>query len=108
MTDYALVSNMLTESLRLDVPPVAVCVTDKAPHGVPESKQAAAAGCVFWERGAHSAFVTSPKDHGNCAVGMYTHHMPLTAAQQTDLGDCLKVSEISVMCGRKTRPRCPS
>jgi uncharacterized protein (DUF169 family) len=91
MTDYALVSNMLTESLRLDVPPVAVCVTDKAPHGVPESKQAAAAGCVFWERGAHSAFVTSPKDHGNCAVGMYTHHMPLTAAQQTDLGDCLKV-----------------
>ncbi len=91
MTDYGLVSKTLTESLQLQVAPVAVCVTDDAPQGMPESHKAAAAGCVFWERGAQSAFVTSPKDHANCAVGMYTHHMPLTASQQTDLSDCLQV-----------------
>ena len=91
MTDYGSISKTLTESLQLQVAPIAVCVTDEAPQGVAESTHAAAAGCVFWERGAHSAFVTSPKDHGNCSVGMYTHHMPLTAAQQTDLSDCLKV-----------------
>jgi uncharacterized protein (DUF169 family) len=91
MSDYASISKILTESLKLETPPVAVCVTDRAPQGVPESTQAAAAGCVFWERGAQSAFVTSPKDHGSCAVGMYTHHMPLAAAQQTDLNDSLKI-----------------
>jgi uncharacterized protein (DUF169 family) len=91
MTDYGLISKTLTESLKLQVAPVAVCLTDQAPHGVSESTEAAAAGCVFWERGAQTAFVTLPKDHGNCAVGMYTHHMPFTSAQQTDLNDCLKV-----------------
>jgi len=91
MLDYASIAGSLTESLKLRVGPVAVCISDEAPQGVPEPAQPAAAGCVFWERGAQGAFVTSPKDHGNCAVGMYTHHMPLGAAQQTDLNDCLSV-----------------
>ena len=92
MSDYSSIAQTLTESLKLRVAPVAVCVTDKPPQGVPGPSKPAAAGCVFWERGAQSAFVTSPKDHDNCAVGMYTHHMPLvTASQQADLNDCLKV-----------------
>lgn len=92
MADYSSIAKTLMDSLHLRVEPVAVCLTDKAPEGVPSSAQAAAAGCVFWERGAKGAFVTSQKDHGNCAVGMYTHHMPLsTAAQQEDLNTCLKV-----------------
>jgi uncharacterized protein (DUF169 family) len=92
MAEYSSIAKTLMDSLRLRVEPVAVCLTDKAPAGVPTSAQAAAAGCVFWERGAQGAFVTSQKDHGNCAVGMYTHHMPLsTAAQQEDLNTCLKV-----------------
>jgi uncharacterized protein (DUF169 family) len=92
MADYSSIAKTLSDSLHLRVAPVAVCLTSKAPEGVPSSSQAAAAGCVFWERGAKGAFVTSQKDHGNCAVGMYTHHMPLaTAAQQEDLNTCLKV-----------------
>jgi len=36
--------------------------------------------------------VTSPGDHENCAVGMYTHHMPLdTVTKLENLNDCLKV-----------------
>src|SRR5262245_46172551 len=92
MAEYSSIAKTLMDSLQLRVEPVAVCFTNKAPEGVPNSTQAAAAGCVFWERGAQGAFVTSQKDHGNCAVGMYTHHMPLTtAAQQEDLNTCLKV-----------------
>ena len=92
MSDYSSIAKTLMDSLKLRVAPVAVCLTDKPPEGVPGSSQPAAAGCVFWERGAQGAFVTSQKDHGNCAVGMYTHHMPLsTAAQQEDLNTCLKV-----------------
>ena len=65
---------------------VAVCLTNTPPAGVPFSKEAAPAGCSFWERGAKETFVTSPKDHENCAVGLYTHHMPLdTPARQENL-----------------------
>jgi uncharacterized protein (DUF169 family) len=92
MTDYSSVAKTLMDSLELRVAPVAVCLSDAPPQGVPASAQPAAAGCVFWERGAQAAFVTSAKDHANCVVGMYTHHMPLsTAAQQEDLNTCLKV-----------------
>ena len=90
--DYSSIAKSLTESLKLRVAPVAVCLSDNPPQGVPNSSEPAAAGCVFWERGALGPFVTSPKDHGNCAVGMYTHHMPLTTTkQQEDLSDCLRV-----------------
>ena len=92
MTDYAAIAKILSDSLQLSVAPIAVCLTDEAPPGVPGPTAPAAAGCVFWERGAQGAFVTTPQDHSNCAVGMYTHHMPLTtAAQEEDLNTCLKV-----------------
>jgi len=92
MTDYASIAKTLTESLKLRVAPVAVCLSDEPPQGVSGPSKAAAAGCMFWEWGAKDAIVTSAKDHANCAVGMYTHHMPLaTASQQEDLNDCLKV-----------------
>jgi uncharacterized protein (DUF169 family) len=92
MSQYESIAKTLTDSLHLSVPPVAVSFTDTPPAGVPSSKEAAPAGCSFWERGAQEAFVTSPKDHENCAVGMYTHHMPLdTPSRQENLNDCLKV-----------------
>jgi uncharacterized protein (DUF169 family) len=92
MTNYSSIAAMLTDSLSLRIAPVAVCLTDEAPNGLSGTTQPAAAGCVFWERGAQGSFVTSPDDHKNCAVGMFTHHMPLTTtAQQEDLNTCLKV-----------------
>jgi uncharacterized protein (DUF169 family) len=92
MTDYSSIANIFMDSLKLRVAPVAVCMTDEPPQGVPASSQPAPAGCAFWERGAQGALVTSQKDHANCVVGMYTHHMPLaTNEQQDDLNTCLKV-----------------
>src|SRR5689334_2884370 len=92
MANYAVISQMIMDSLKLRVAPVAVCLTDQPPAGLRGPSQPAAAGCVFWERGAQDAFVTSPDDHSNCVVGMYTHHMPLaTSVQQENLNDCLKV-----------------
>jgi uncharacterized protein (DUF169 family) len=92
MTDYSSIAKTLTESLNLRVAPVAVCLTDDPPQGIPSPSKAAAAGCMFWEWGAAGPIVTSAKEHSNCAVGMYTHHMPLaTASQQEDLNNCLKV-----------------
>ena len=48
MNDYSSLAKILSESLKLRVPPVAVCFTDKPPERVPASTQPAAAGCVFW------------------------------------------------------------
>jgi uncharacterized protein (DUF169 family) len=92
MNQFSIVADSISKSLNLRIPPVAICLTDKVPDGIPEVAQSAAAGCVFWEWGADQAFATSLKDHRNCVVGMYTHKMPLEAkADQDNLNDCLKV-----------------
>ena len=92
MNQFQEIAQSLTDCLDLRTPPVAVCLTDTPPGGVSASSQPAPAGCSFWERGARVAFTTSPKDHENCAVGMYTHHMPLdTASRQKNLNDSLKI-----------------
>ena len=90
MIDYSSIAKTLMESLKLRVPPVAVCLTDKSPEGVSAPSKPAAASCVFWEWGAEGAIATSPNDHRNCAVGMFTHHVPLdTATQQENLNESL-------------------
>ncbi len=91
MSDYASIAQSIMDSLGLRVAPVAVCMTDEPPEGVPGPSKAVAAGCAFWEQGAEAAFVTSPKDHQNCSIGMYTHNMPLAKASEEDLNDSLKV-----------------
>ncbi len=92
MHKYESTSTTISKALQLRVNPIAVCLSEEPPEGIPGPETPAAAGCVFWERGAESAFVTTASDHSNCVIGMHTHHMPLTTdAQQDDLKNCLKV-----------------
>lgn len=92
MSDYAKMAQSLTDSLKLRVAPVAVCITDTPPQEAAAHSGAVAAGCMFWEEGAQKTFATSVKDHENCAIGMYTHHMPIaTPTQEANLNDSLKV-----------------
>ena len=90
-TDYAQLARSLTESLRLALPPVVVCLTDEVPAGVPDLGERAPAGCVFWEKAAAGTFATSPKDHDHCAIGTYTHNLDGTPAHEKDRGDALKI-----------------
>lgn len=90
--DYSGIARTLTDSLGLRVPPVAVCLVEEVPPGISPPSQPAAAGCVFWEWGAQKPIATTAKDHANCVIGMYTHHMPIDSpSQQDNLNDCLKV-----------------
>jgi uncharacterized protein (DUF169 family) len=91
MTDLARIAETLQTSLNLRTAPVAVCVMDAPPSSVPAHRGAAAAGCQFWGEGAAQAFSTTPVDHENCSIGMYTHHMTMGAGQQADLTDALQV-----------------
>ena len=92
MNNFSKMAQVLTDALKLKTSPVAVCIMDEAPNDVPAHGGAVAAGCMFWEEGSQKAFNTTGKDHENCTVGMYTHHMPITTkTQEANLNDSLKV-----------------
>ena len=83
--DWNALATTLTDSLRLNAPPIAITFADEPPEGVaafdaPMSEPTddgrrgrVPAGCVFWMRGAERTFSTVSDDHGNCSVGSVTH-----------------------------------
>lgn len=89
--DYSELAATLTVSLDLRPPPVSISFTDQVPAGVARHAGRAPAGCKFWEDAAYTAFATSAVDHSLCAIGVYTHNLQPSPAQQADLMDALKV-----------------
>lgn len=75
--------------LGLRAAPVAVGFLESAPDGLPAwSEGARPAGCSYWgEAMAGKAFYTVPSDHHNCAVGSYTHNIPLPEERSNELMD---------------------
>jgi uncharacterized protein (DUF169 family) len=88
---YSQLADTLTASLKLAQLPVAVCFADSVPASVPVHAGQAPAGCRFWQDAATTAFATSSADHALCAIGVYTHNLEPSPAQQADLMDALKV-----------------
>jgi uncharacterized protein (DUF169 family) len=88
---YAKIAQSLVANLNLSQPPVAVCFSDTIPANVPTYAGHAPAGCRFWQEGASGVFSTSSADHSFCAIGVHTHNLEPSSAQQTDLMDALKV-----------------
>ncbi|MGB0123000.1 MAG: DUF169 domain-containing protein [Silvibacterium sp.] len=89
-TNYAKLAEALAASLKLSQPPVAVCFSDSIPASVQTYEGHAPAGCRFWQDAATAAFATSSADHSLCAIGVYTHNLEPSPAQQTDLVEALK------------------
>lgn len=81
----------LLESLNLSLPPIGVCFADQVPSGVDIWNGRVPAGCRFWQEAASRVFATVPDDHGLCAIGMFTHNLKATPAQNADCVDALKV-----------------
>jgi uncharacterized protein (DUF169 family) len=91
MTTSASIANALTDALSLTLPPISVSFTDQIPSRVPIFSGTVPAGCRFWQEAADRVFATVAQDHELCAIGVYTHNLESTPAQQKDLGDALKV-----------------
>jgi uncharacterized protein (DUF169 family) len=89
--NYSAWSQELIELLRLEHPPIALCFSEEAPGGVASHQGPVPAGCRFWQEAAGSTFTTSSSDHELCAIGVHTHNLPTSSAQQKDLMDALKV-----------------
>ena len=91
MNSYAAVAGMLQKSLNLALPPVAVCISDEVPEGVPEYDGRAPAGCLFWQEAKNGPFSTRTSHHELCAIGVHTHQMANPpASYEAELGDVLK------------------
>jgi uncharacterized protein (DUF169 family) len=91
MSEYAAIAEELTSLLQLKQPPIAIAFADDLPAGISHYDGLAPAGCRFWQEAADTTFATSSADHSLCAIGVHTHNLQPSPAQQTDLMDALKV-----------------
>lgn len=81
-------------SARVKLPRRAVAVgfLDAAPAGVERFEGTEPSGCSFWRlAAAGKSFYTVPENHFNCAVGAYTHNIPLAAAREKETEQTLKM-----------------
>jgi uncharacterized protein (DUF169 family) len=77
----------ITKLLGLRTPPVAVAFLSAPPSGVEKWRGGnVPAGCSFWKAAQEGrVFYTEPEDHYNCAVGAYTHKIPLPESRASEL-----------------------
>lgn len=72
--------------------PVAVAFMDAAPSGMEKFSGTEPSGCSYWRlAAAGKSFYTVPENHFNCAVGAYTHNIPLSAAREKETEQTLKM-----------------
>jgi uncharacterized protein (DUF169 family) len=95
-------------------PPIAVGFFAEPPNGIARWQGGSVpAGCAFWRKAQQGeAFYTQPDDHAGCAIGAYTHSLPMAQASdleqtiETMIGaDYLRPEEVA---GIPTLPESPS
>src|SRR5215470_10794580 len=90
MTDYRSLEERLSSSLGLRRRPVAVAFRNSSPAGVTPFTGTMPAGCSFWRLAAEGrTFYTVPNHHYNCAIGSYTHNIPLPQERAQELDQTL-------------------
>ena len=72
--------------------PVAVAFLESLPAGVARFEGTEPSGCSFWRlAAAGKVFYTLPENHFNCAVGAYTHNIPLSPEREKETEQTLKM-----------------
>ena len=90
MTDYHRLERQLSADLGLSQRPIAITFRETAPVGIPPFTGTVPSGCTFWKLASEGrTFYTVPRDHYNCAIGAYTHNIPLPPARAGELEDTL-------------------
>ncbi len=92
MSKWRDLEQRLEKHLRLGRRPVAVAFLQVAPGNVPKFTGNEPSGCSFWRLAAEGrVFYTVPADHYNCAVGSYTHNLPLPAERAGEMDETLRM-----------------
>jgi uncharacterized protein (DUF169 family) len=90
MTDYGSIEKQLRQFLNLRRRPVAVAFREAPPAGVARFTGTEPSSCSYWRVAAGGrTFYTVPSDHHNCAVGSYTHGIPLPPDRAQELDQTL-------------------
>jgi uncharacterized protein (DUF169 family) len=90
MTDWASVEQDLAAAVGSRRRPVAVTFRAAPPADVPAFAGRQPSGCSFWRLAAEGRrFYTVPADHAGCAVGSYTHNIPLPPERAHELEQTL-------------------
>lgn len=83
---YRAAESDLSTHLRLERRPIAVAFLDSPPSGVERFGGTEPSGCSFWRlASAGRVFYTVAGDHYNCAIGAYTHNIPLPPERAPEL-----------------------
>jgi len=82
-TPWPALEQRISNAVKLPRRPVAVAFLDAAPAGLEPFQGTEPSGCSFWRlASAGKSFFTVPENHFNCAVGAYTHNIPLSPARK--------------------------
>jgi uncharacterized protein (DUF169 family) len=85
MANWLELERRFQEKLPMSRRPVTVAFLDAAPVSVPPFSGTMPSGCSFWRLAAMGrSFYTVPSDHFNCAVGSYTHNIPLSPEREKE------------------------
>ena len=86
MTDYRTLEKRVVDGLGLERRPIAIAFRETPPAGIQKFTGAMPSGCSFWRLAMSGRiFYTVVADHYNCAVGSYTHNIPLPADRAAEL-----------------------
>jgi uncharacterized protein (DUF169 family) len=92
MTAWQSLEKSFTEALHLRQHPVAVTFLEAVPAGIARIDGSQPSGCSFWRLAAGGkVFHTVPADHFNCAVGAYTHNIPLSPEREDETMQTLQL-----------------
>ena len=82
----------ISSAVELSQRAVAVAFLDAPPEGIEKFAGSEPSGCSFWRLAAAGrSFYTVPEDHFNCALGAYTHAIPLTSVSEKETDHTLKM-----------------
>ena len=85
MSDWKQIEKQFASSLTMSRRPVSVTFLDAVPNGVSKFSGTEPAGCSFWRLASTGrTFYTVAADHFNCAVGSYTHNIPLSSEREKE------------------------
>lgn len=82
----------ISSAVKLPRCAIAVAFLKEPPAGLEKFQGTVPSGCSFWRlAAAGKSFYTVPENHFNCAVGAYTHNVPLLAARRKETEQTLEM-----------------
>lgn len=91
-TSWKELEERISAAVKLPRRAVAVGFLQAAPAGLEKFEGTEPSGCSFWRLAAAGrSFYTEPENHYNCAVGAYTHNIPLSAEREQETEQTLKM-----------------